>query len=163
MGEGAGILVIEAPAYSGEPLAIQLEINEGLGGGRMAHPIQIILMRQLAGYLSVPLFLVDPQGSLLFYNEPAETLLGRRFEETGAMPAEEWSSVFTPVDDGGQPIPPNDLPLMITLTKRRPAFRRFFIRSLDGVLRRLEVASIPITGLQGDFLGAAALFWELSE
>ena len=27
----------------------------------MAHPIQIILTRQLAGYLSVPLFLVDPK------------------------------------------------------------------------------------------------------
>ena len=26
----------------------------------MAHPIQIILTRQLAGYLSVPTFLVDP-------------------------------------------------------------------------------------------------------
>jgi hypothetical protein len=39
----------------------------------MAQPIQIILMRQLAGYLSVPLFLVGPNGDLLFYNEPAET------------------------------------------------------------------------------------------
>ena len=29
----------------------------------MAHPIQIILTRQLAAYLSVPLFLVDPKGS----------------------------------------------------------------------------------------------------
>jgi len=27
----------------------------------MAHPIQIILTRQLATYLSVPLFLVDPK------------------------------------------------------------------------------------------------------
>ena len=55
----------------------------------MAHPIQIILTRQLAGYLSVPLFLVDPKGNLLFYNEPAEVILGRRFEETGALTAEE--------------------------------------------------------------------------
>ena len=53
----------------------------------MALPIQIILIRQLAGYLSVPLFLVDPKGDLLFYNEPAEAILGQRFEETGAMPA----------------------------------------------------------------------------
>ena len=58
----------------------------------MSHPIQIILTRQLAGYLSVPTFLVDPNGTLLFYNEPAEVLLGRRFDETGAMPAEEWST-----------------------------------------------------------------------
>jgi hypothetical protein len=28
----------------------------------MAQPIQIILMRQLAGYLNVPLFLVGPNG-----------------------------------------------------------------------------------------------------
>ena len=59
----------------------------------MALPIQIILTRQPPGYLSVPLILVDPKGDLLFYNEPAEAILGRRFEETGAMPAEVWSAV----------------------------------------------------------------------
>ena len=58
----------------------------------MAQPIQIILMRQLAGYLSVPMFLVGPNGDLLFYNEPAETILGRRFDETGTMSAKEWSA-----------------------------------------------------------------------
>jgi PAS domain-containing protein len=128
----------------------------------MTHPIQIILTRQLAGYLSVPLFLVDPMGKLLFYNEPAEAILGRRFDETGSMPAEEWSAIFTPTDDEGQPIPPKDLPLMITLARQRPAYACFYIRGLDGVLRHLEVASIPIAGLQGEFLGAAAIFWELS-
>jgi hypothetical protein len=128
----------------------------------MAHPIQIILTRQLAGYLSVPLFLVDPEGNLLFYNEPAEIVLGRRFDETGVMPAAKWSSIFIPVGNKGERILPNDLPLMITLAKRRPAFGRFFIRGLDGVIRHLEVTAIPITGLQGEFLGAAALFWEPS-
>ena len=126
----------------------------------MAHPIQIILTRQLAGYLSVPVFLVDQKGNLLFYNEPAEVILGRRFEETGAMPAEEWSTVFTPEDGQGRPIPPGDLPLMMTLVTQRPAYRRFFIRGLDGAVRQVEVAAIPIIGLQGDFLGAAAFFWE---
>ena len=72
----------------------------------MAHPIQ--MTRQLAGYLSVPTFLVDPNGTLLFYNEPAEVLLGRRFDETGAMPAEEWSTIFAPVDhEGSLYHPPN--------------------------------------------------------
>ena len=70
----------------------------------MAQPIQIILMRQLAGYLSVPLFLVGPNGDLLFYNEPAEAILDRRFDETGTMSAKEWSSAFTPEDSGGHPI-----------------------------------------------------------
>ena len=127
----------------------------------MTLPIQIILTRQLAGYLSVPVFLVDPKGDLLYYNEPAEAILGRRFDETGAMPAAVWSSVFTPVDDHGQAIPPQDLPLMKTLAKQRPAYKRFYIRGLNGARRQIEVAAIPIQGLKGEFLGAVALFWEI--
>ena len=127
----------------------------------MALPIQIILIRQLAGYLSVPLLLVDPKGDLLFYNEPAETLLGRRFEETGPMPAETWSTAWTPVDEQGQAIPPEDLPLMIALTTRRPAHKRYYIHGLNGVRRHIEAIAIPITGLQREFLGAASLYWEM--
>ena len=127
----------------------------------MALPIQIILIRQLAGYLSVPLLLVDPKGDLLYYNEPAETLLGRRFEETGAMPAETWSTAFTPVDEQGQAIPPEDLPLMIALTTRRPAHKRYYIHGLNGVRRHIEVIAVPIVGLQREFLGATSLYWEV--
>ena len=122
----------------------------------MAYPIQIILIRQLAQYLSVPVFLVDPKGNLLFYNEPAEAVLGQRFDETGAMPAEEWSSAFEPLDEEGQALPPEKLPLIVTLTQLRPAFLAFVIRGLDGVVRPIEVASFPILGLHKEFLGAAA-------
>jgi hypothetical protein len=50
---------------------------------------------------------------------------------------------------------------MITLATRLPAHKRFRIVGHDGVSRRIEVTAIPIAGLTGDFLGAAALFWEL--
>ena len=50
-------------------------------------------MQQLASYLAMPIFLVDPEGNLLYDNEPAERLLGRRYNETGEMPAAEWSTV----------------------------------------------------------------------
>jgi PAS domain-containing protein len=129
----------------------------------MSHPIQIILIRQLAAYLSVPLFLFDPKGNLLFYNEPAEAILGRRFDETGAISAEEWWSAFTRSDDEGKPVRREDHPLMITLTEMRPTSMRFNISGLDGVAQRIDSTTIPITGLQGDLLGAVALFWELSE
>jgi PAS domain-containing protein len=127
----------------------------------MTHPIEIILTRQLAEYLSVPVFLVDPKGDLLFYNEPAEAILGRRFEETGGMSAEVWATCFTPVDENDRPLAPEDLPLMMTLATRLPAHKRFRILGQDGVSRRIDVTAIPIAGLNGDFLGAAALFWEL--
>ncbi len=52
---------------------------------------------------------------------------------------------------------------MITLTKKRPTYKRYHTRGLDGVVRHIEVTSIPLTGLRGEFLGAATLFWEISE
>lgn len=122
--------------------------------------IEIILARQLASYLAVPVFIVDPEGNLLFFNEPAEVLLGRRFEETGSMPEAEWSTIFEPADDDGRCIPPAELPLVITVAERRPAHRRFWIRSLDGKSHHLELTSLPIIGLAGRYLGAIAIFWE---
>lgn len=49
-----------------------------------AHEIEIILSRQLADCLTVPVFIVNPEGSLIFYNEPAEQILGQKLQDTGA-------------------------------------------------------------------------------
>ena len=74
-------------------------------------PIEIILLRELADHLSTAIFVVDPAGDLLYYNEPAEHLLGSRFDETGAMPLAEWSTVFKPTNGRGVTVPPDRLPL----------------------------------------------------
>lgn len=129
----------------------------------MAHPIQLILTRQLAAYLSVPVLLFDADGNLVFYNEPAEALVGTRFDETGAMPLDEWWSAWSRFDDEGRPVQREDHHVMITLTEKRPTSNRVDFRGGDGVVRRIDVTSIPITGLKGEILGAVTLFWELSE
>ncbi len=121
--------------------------------------IEVILMRQLASYLAVPVFLVDAEGNLLFYNEPAEALLGRRFDEAGEMPKEVWSTAFKQSDEGGAPIPPDSIPLMVALRKRRPAHRTMRITGLDGVPRRIEVTAFPLEGQGGRHLGAVSIFW----
>jgi hypothetical protein len=126
----------------------------------MTQPIELILMRELADHLATPIFVVKPNGDLLFYNEPAELLLGTRFDETGLMPFKEWATVFTPTDADGTPIPPEELPLAIAVQQRRPAQRPMSIVGLDGVTRNLMVAAIPLEGQWGDHLGAAAIFWE---
>jgi PAS domain-containing protein len=122
--------------------------------------VELILMRQLASYLAVPIFLVDPDGSLLYYNEPAERLLGRRYDETGEMPLAEWSTAFTPTAEDGSPLSPDELPLSIALQKRRAAHRAMAIRGLDGVPRRIAVTAFPLEGQGGRHLGAVAIFWE---
>jgi PAS domain-containing protein len=123
-------------------------------------PIELILMRELADKLATPIFVVDAEGSLVFYNEPAEVLLGLRFEETGPMPAAEWSTVFAPLDTDGQPMAPTDLPLVVALREGRAAHETFDIRGLDGTVRRLETTAIPVVDSHGHLLGAAALFWQ---
>ncbi len=125
-----------------------------------AHPIEIILSRQLADSLSIPIFIVDPKGNLLFYNEPAEELLGMRFEDTGFMPVEEWSTRFKPEDETGKPLPPVSLPLVKTLTHQKPAHGEFWIWSMTGERLRISVTSYPIIGRAHNFLGATALFWK---
>ena len=122
--------------------------------------VETILARQLASYLAVPIFLVDPRGDLLYYNEQAEAILGYRFDETGAMPAAEWATIFTPHDEQGQTIEPEQLPLMIALTRRQPARGAFWIKGMDGAERHIEVMAIPLVGQAARFLGAMALFWE---
>ncbi len=125
--------------------------------------IEVILSRQLADSLSTAVFIVDPEGNLIFYNEPAEEFLGLRYEETGAMSMAEWSSIFTPRDDQGNILPPEDLPLVHTISEQKPAHGEFWIKSLKGVKFRISVTSFPIMGRPNRFLGAIAIFWKNRE
>lgn len=123
--------------------------------------IELILARQLASYLVMPIFIVDTKGTLIYYNEPAEGILGRHFEETGEMPVEEWSTLFKPTDENDKPLAPEALPLVIALTQHRPAHRDMWIEGLDGVRRLIEVTAFPLNGQAERYLGALAIFWEV--
>jgi hypothetical protein len=129
----------------------------------MAYPIELILNRQLADCLAIPVFITDTLGNLLFYNEPAEEILGKRYEDTGEMPVEQWSTVFKNKDENGDPLPSDELPLVKTLRSRLPYFKTFWIESLQGKAEKISVTSYPIIGRAGTFLGAVAIFWRQSE
>jgi PAS domain-containing protein len=124
--------------------------------------IEVILMRQLASYLAMPVLLVDAEGNIVYYNEPAETLVGRRFDEAGAMPKEVWSTVFRIRDERGAPIPADALPLMIALRDRLPVHRRLQMTGLDGISRVIESTAFPLEGQGGRHLGAVAIFWSVN-
>ena len=125
-----------------------------------AYEIEIILNRQLADCLAIPAFITDTKGNLIFYNEPAEDILGMRFEETGEMPVEKWSTVFKQSDENGNIIPPDDLPLVKTLKHALPHHKTFWIESLKGKRQKISVTAYPIIGRASNFLGAVAIFWK---
>ena len=121
-------------------------------------PLELILARNLMSALSTPAFLVDEGGILVFYNEAAGALLGKRFEELGTVSAEEWGALFGPFGEGGEPIPYDDLPLVIAVRDGRPAHADFEISSMDGTRHRVEVSAFPILTAHGS-QGAIAVFW----
>lgn len=125
--------------------------------------VEIILLRQWAAHMAVPIYITLADGSLAYYNEPAENLLGRSFAEAQQMPFEQLSELFHAETLDGERIPPNDLPLGVALLKRRPSHKKLRITALDQAARVLEISAFPLTAQGGTHLGAVAMFWEADE
>jgi PAS domain-containing protein len=149
-------------ALPGGPEEANVRIQGSLAA-KSQKEIEVILTRQLASCLATPILLVDPRGTLLYYNEPGETIVGQRFEQTGELPISVWGKVSSPTDRAGKRLPPGRLPLIVALAERRPAHGRFWIRGLDGACRQIDVVAVPIIGQAERFLGGMTLFWEVSE
>ena len=123
--------------------------------------LALILTRELASNLATPLFIVDPNGTLVYYNEPAEAVLGKRYAEAGELTLDEWGgAMFDPRDEGGNPIHRRQTPLAIALLEQRPAHGRLNITGLDGVRRMIEVTAVPLFARSNEVAGAVAIFWE---
>jgi PAS domain-containing protein len=125
------------------------------------HNLLLILAREMASNLATPMFVVDTQGVLVFYNEAAELLLGQSFADTGPIGPDEWGGImFHPEDLEGNAITVNDLPLVHTMRYRRPEHARFRITGLDGVKRTIEATSFPLFASTEELAGAVSVFWE---
>jgi PAS domain-containing protein len=125
-------------------------------------PLELILARNLLSSISTAAFLVDADGTLVFFNEAAGALVGRRFEETGSLGPQEWGQAFGPFDHDGEAIPWDELPLTIALQHGRPMHSRMHIHSTTGERHEIEVSALPIVGTEG-FRGAMAIFWPVGE
>ena len=122
--------------------------------------IELILAQQLASYMSLPIFIVDVHGDLIFYNERAERILGRRFAETGTIPLAELATLFATTTEGGLPLANDALPITIAAVEGRPAQRSFWMRGLDHVTHHIDVTAFPLINEGGQQLGTVALIWE---
>ncbi len=120
----------------------------------------LILARELAANSATPMFVVDPQGTLAFFNEPAERVLGRSFAETGPLGPNEWGTVFSPIDGDGTAIPVEELPLTKAMRQLEPGHVEMSITGLDGEARQIAVTAFPLFARADEFVGALAIFWE---
>ena len=117
--------------------------------------------RQLATHLATPVWIIDDQGELVFFNEPAEVALGIAFSEIGSLVAVDLAAMFDVTEVSGEPLAEDDLPVITTLRTQQPSSRRLRFQAKDGVWRVVDVMAMPIN-VHGDrFLGVFSAFWEV--
>ena len=148
MGEGVG----------GQPLETVLGLRPV--EGRPQRHLALILARELASQLATAAFVADATGGLVFYNEPAEEILGRTFAEAGPMPAEGWASQFRLENLDGAPLPLEQMPAAVALMERRPAHGQLWMTGLDGQRRLVSITAAPLFSSPSEFVGMIALFWQ---
>jgi PAS domain-containing protein len=120
----------------------------------------LILARDLASRLATPVFVVDHEGTLVYFNEAAEPVLGRTYAETGELRAGEWATEWSPTDDEGRALALQDLPLGVAFREGRASHRALRIVGGDGVARAIEVTALPLLIREDEIVGAIAVFWE---
>jgi len=121
--------------------------------------VELILARQLASALAVPVLIVDDRADAIFFNEPAELILGRRFDEMNELSLEARSAVLRARDEHGEPLPVDQLPGMLAMRNRQPAHVAFFIHGYDGTRHAIEATAIPLESARGHVLGAFVVLW----
>lgn len=121
--------------------------------------LELIHARNLLSSVATPAFLVDAGGDIVFFNEAAGGVLGRRFEETGPIGHDTWRKMVGPFDDQGEPIPFEQLTLNIALRHGEAGHLRQRIREADGGMRQVEVSAVPLLATTGGFRGAIVFLW----
>jgi len=111
--------------------------------------------------LDTPVFIIDADGNVIFYNKPAGYILGRQFDETDPDAASTWTRIFMPTNESGSPLMPEELPLMIALKESRPDYGTMWIEGVDNIRRHIGVAAFPITDNNSTVIGAMAVYWEI--
>jgi PAS domain-containing protein len=120
-------------------------------------PLELILARNLVSIISLAAVLVDADGRIVFYNDAAAQLVGEPFEEIGSMTRDEWNARYGPVDEQGDALAIDELPLAVAVREGRPAYARFRVRA-EHALLEVEAGALPLLGPAG-YRGATVFFW----
>jgi PAS domain S-box-containing protein len=137
-------------------------MTESGGGSGATHKksLQLILARELAANLATPMFLIDDEGMLVYFNEAAELMLGRTFAEVGQMTANEFGNRLQLAELDGSPMRRRDSPAGVAFLQRQPSHRTVLATSLDGSRKPFEVTAYPLFGKVGEMHGVLTVFWE---
>jgi PAS domain-containing protein len=129
--------------------------------GSKQKDVVLILARELASNIATPMLVLDETGTIVFFNEPAEKLLGATFASVGEVPPEEYDAKWSTTDPDGNEISLLHGPLARVVSDHAPAHRVIRVQGLDGVWHLIETTVYPLFASVSRFVGAVGVFWEL--
>ena len=127
---------------------------------RRQKSLVLILAREFASNLAMPIYIADADETLVYFNEPAERIAGRSFAETGEMPVRHWTRLLVPRGADGAELSWEERPGGIAFSERRPAHASMRITGLDGAEREVATTALPLLGPDEEFHGIMVIFWE---
>lgn len=123
----------------------------------------LILARAFAAQIATAVYLLDEEGTVIYYNESAERLTGRPFIEGAGLKVDEWMAQALPRDETGELIAIENLPLGTAMLKREPAHGVVTFRLRDGTDQRIEAVTFPLLAHTEDFVGTFSFIWPLED
>ena len=121
---------------------------------------QAIILDSVLSGMSDSVVMVAPDGRFMHMNSAAQQMLG---PDAMDVPPERWSERFGMVDDQGQPLAVEALPLVRAL--RGDSIREEHLRVAlpdDGGTMWLEVGAEPLKSEEGESIGAVAVFRDIT-
>jgi PAS domain-containing protein len=122
--------------------------------------LPLILAREFAANIAVPIFLVDADNTLVYYNDAAAIAFGGPFGQTGELTHGQWTPKFNPTRPDGTPYDRHELPLVVALEERRPSHGVNMVTSPSGERVLVEFSALPLFSGPDDFVGVMVSFWE---
>ncbi len=126
-------------------------------GGRA---IELILAKQLASSLAVPVLLYDREGTVAFFNEPAEIFLGARLDQADALSTQDVRDTLQITTLEGVEPKPDERMVELAMREGRASHGSYRVRKPDGVLCEVDATAVPLIGQSGDNVGTLVFFWE---
>ena len=116
--------------------------------------------RALLDVLPAAIYVTDPDGRIIYYNQAAVDLAGRRPE----LGTDEWCVSWRLYSLDGQPLPHDQCPMAIALKENRA------VRGAEAILERPDGTRIPFTpyptplrDASGALIGAVNMLVDISE
>jgi PAS domain-containing protein len=128
-----------------------------------AKSLPLILARELAANLSTAMFLLDANGTLVYFNDAAETIIGRSFAELGEIAANEFGEVLHMATPGGETIRRRDSPAGVAFLQHRPSHQVLYVTGYDEKRRLVEATAYPLLGAAKEMHGVVSVFWQLPD